>query len=382
MSRHVQVGDGLVDPTEPEFADLMLIAPNHVGSGTGRLLKTESARDQGAISGKYRVKAGQVVYSKIRPALAKAVIAPADGLCSADMYALEVDSSLRPRFLLYVLLSKPFTEFATDVSMRVAMPKVNREAMAGFAMPLPEAAEQERIIAYLDQETARIDELIAEQEALVDALASRRDAAVRAAVWPRPSWTRVRNKNLLVETQELSTDGSEELLSVSHLTGVRARADLDVNMFEALTTVGYKIVRPGDLVINTLWGWMGALGASGLHGIVSPAYGTYRAIHPERTDMRFFDYLYRSSPYVGLIGANSRGVWSSRLRIYPETFLAMPVDVPPRDEQSRIADQLDVITARIDALTAECRELITLLKERRAALITAAVTGKIDVRAS
>lgn len=294
------------------------------------------------------------------------------------LLGLQPRRGVSPRFVKYALLSlRPtLAQFFRSNTQN----NLNAGQVGNLQIRHPDLVMQTKIARYLDRETARIDELISQQEDLVAAMALRRDAAVRAAVWAKASWRRVRNKNVLFETQDLSPSGNEELLSVSHITGVGARADMDVNMIEALSTIGYKVVRPDDLVINTLWGWMGALGVSQLHGIVSPAYGTYRAIDPSSVDMRFFGYLYRSSGYVGLIGANSRGVWSSRLRIYPETFLAMPVDIPPLAEQTKIADELDAITTHLDLLSQECRELIALLKERRSALVTAAVTGQIDVR--
>ncbi|WP_287001865.1 restriction endonuclease subunit S [Gordonia sp. UBA7860] len=162
FSRHVRIVGGQVDPKRREFAVLPLIAPNHIESGTGRLLSLETAEEQGADSGKYLVHTGQVVYSKIRPNLAKATIAPVDGLCSADMYALEPKSRLLdPRFLLYILLSRPFTDYAVDSSMRVAMPKVNHESLGAAPIWFPSLDMQREIVLFIDRHTAQIDELVA-----------------------------------------------------------------------------------------------------------------------------------------------------------------------------------------------------------------------------
>lgn len=188
-------------------------------------------------------------------------------------------------------------------------------------------------------------------------------------------WCWMRNKELLFEAQTLSTDGSEELLSVSHLTGVGPRSEKNVTMTEAESLVGYRVVEQGDLVINTMWAWMGALGVARHAGIVSPAYGVYRPRPLAPFEPRFFDYLYRSTEYVIEMTRVSRGIWSSRLRIYPEVFLRMAVPVPPLEEQRAIADFLDRETARIDTLIEEQQRLIEMLRERRQDLIRAAVLG-------
>jgi hypothetical protein len=91
-------------------------------------------------------------------------------------------------------------------------------------------------------------------------------------------WTLLRAKRLFREVDERSKTGKEELLSVSHLTGVTPRRLKTVTMFMAESNVGHKVCRPGDLVINTLSAWMAALGVSRHIGLVSPAYGVYRPI--------------------------------------------------------------------------------------------------------
>lgn len=149
-----RVTEGQVNPTAPEWADKPLIAPNHIESRTGRLISIETAEDQGAISGKYAFPAGTVVYSKIRPNLAKACVSPVAGMCSADMYPILPNKSLRPQFLLMQLLSAKFTDWATLESMRVAMPKINRETLGGYRFWVPALDVQDENIKgfFTDQE--------------------------------------------------------------------------------------------------------------------------------------------------------------------------------------------------------------------------------------
>lgn len=194
-----------------------------------------------------------------------------------------------------------------------------------------------------------------------------------------PHWRWSRNKELLAESLSVSLDGSEELLSVSHLTGITPKSEKNVTMTAAESLDGYRLVDAGDLVINTMWAWMGALGVSKQAGIVSPAYGVYSPRPNAPFDPRFYDYLYRSNPYVMEMTRFSRGIWSSRLRLYPDVFLGMALPVPPLEEQRAIADYLDREIARIDTLVEEQQRLIEMLRERRRSLITAAIPPRASL---
>lgn len=136
---------GQVDPKLEPYCTWTLIAPDHIESGTGTLLARITALQQGAISGKYMCEPNDVIYSKIRPYLRKAVLATERGLCSADMYPLRPNEGVDPRFLLAVVLCQSFTRFASAVSMRSGFPKINREEMAGYMMGWPDSDEQNRI---------------------------------------------------------------------------------------------------------------------------------------------------------------------------------------------------------------------------------------------
>ncbi len=105
-------------------------------------------------------------------------------------------------------------------------------------------------------------------------------------------WEQKRAKFYFREIDNRSATGAEELLSVWHNTGVTPRMG-NVTMFKAESYIGHKLCEPGDIVANTMWTWMGAIGVSTRHGLVSPAYGVYRPVahgdfHPE-----YLDFLLR-----------------------------------------------------------------------------------------
>jgi type I restriction enzyme, S subunit len=309
------------------------------------------------------------------------------------IHVLRPHANVHGPWLAYALNDVDYSLYVTGATRD----KLTQSALMAMRLEFPPLEEQRAISAYLDVEAGGIDHLVNEQTALIETVRERRAAVVDHAVWfgldnaelactgvqPAPlapaHWRRARNKEILAESADVSVGGSEELLSVSHLTGISPRSEKNVTMIEAESLDGYRIVQPGDLVINTMWAWMGALGVSNIHGIVSPAYAVYRPRPDAEFHPPFFNYLYRSTGYVAEMTRWSRGIWSSRLRIYPEVFLRLCTVVPPLDEQRRIAGYLDEQTAQIDTLIAEAESFIKLAKERRAALITGAVTGQLDI---
>lgn len=161
-------------------------------------------------------------------------------------------------------------------------------------------------------------------------------------------WLMIRNKDIFFERGSLSQSGDETLLTVSHITGVTRRSEKSVNMFMAETMEGYKNCKKDDLVINTMWAWMGALGTANEDGICSPAYGVYAPKRSIPYSSRYFDYLYRTPSAISEMTRNSKGIVSSRLRLYPKDFFQIFTALPPYHEQARIASYLDIKTAQID----------------------------------
>src|SRR5258708_15591259 len=133
----------------------------------------------------------------------------------------------------------------------------------------------------------------------------------------------------------------------------------------------------GALGIKTFGGWRGAMGVSGVQGFVSPAYHVYQP--GPRLDPDYVDLLVRLPLFAQEVTRYSKGVWSSRLRLYPEGFFEAVLPVPPRHEQREIVAFIATETAKLNALISAAERTIALIKQRRAALIRAAVTGQIDV---
>lgn len=189
-------------------------------------------------------------------------------------------------------------------------------------------------------------------------------------------WNEQRAKTFFREVNERSRTGEEELLSVSHLTGVTPRSQKNVTMFKSASYVGSKLCRPGDIVVNTLWAWMAALGASRYAGIVSPAYGVYRPHNTESFNPAYLDYLLRTRAYVAEYIGRSTGIRASRLRLYPNQFLDIALLQPPRSEQDQIVAYLRAQDVQIARFIKAKRDLIGLMAEQRGVIAQRAVSSK------
>lgn len=275
---------------------------------------------------------------------------------------------------------------------------IGKDIFGEFKTFIPNYSEQVKISNFLDQKATEIDQAIAIKEQQIALLNERKQIVIQKAViqgldpnvpmkdsgveWigqiPE-HWNVVRAKYLFKEVEERSVLGNEELLSVSHLTGVTPRSEKNVSMFMAEDYSGSKVCKKHDLVMNIMWAWMGALGVSNYDGIVSPAYGVYRQKVANTFNSEYLEYLLKTTKYIEHYNRVSTGLHSSRLRFYGHMFFNMKLGFPCLDEQNEIVASIKNQTSKIELTVENLTNQIEKLKEYKTTLINDAVTGKIKV---
>lgn len=347
-----------------------------------------------------RVEPQDVLLNITGASIGRCTIAP-DGIAAANVNqhvcilrpALD---RVTPQFLNLALQSSEIQTAIFSGENGSSREGLNFGQISELEIILPPLEQQKIIARSTGNSIENLESLISEKRSFLKLLAEKRRTfvarAIAQGVNPDASWRDSgipwlgeipkhwkieRAKWLLTERDIRSDTGDEVLLSVSHLTGVTSRAEKNVNMFMAESLEGYKRCEAGDLVINTLWAWMGAMGVARQPGIVSPAYNVYQPV-PE-LDPDYVDLLVRTPRFAEEITRYSKGVWSSRMRLYPEGLYEAWLPVPPKEEQKAIVAHIKNETLKIDAFALATEKTIALLQERRSALISAAVTGQLDM---
>ncbi len=384
------------------------------GDGTGTLLSLTRARGlirqsdasskapSASDLSKYKVcQPGQLVMNRMQAWSGMFGVPTEVGLVSPDYSVFRAKRVSDVTYFLNLFKTPHYVEQFAQRSQGVGT-GFNRLYFPDFgAIPVAlfPVEEQAAIVRYLDALDRRVNRLLRIKRRLIVLLNEQKQAIIHRAVTKglnpdalmKPSgidwlgeipahWTLCPAKYFFREVDERSTSGDEELLSVSHITGVTPRSQKNITMFMAESYVGHKLCRPGDLVINTMWAWMGALGVSQKTGIVSSSYGVYRPSNTLASIPEYLDLLLRTKPYISEYTCRSTGVRASRLRLYPDKFLSIPLVQPDIEEQRGIigfiAQELKDINTGVNRIQQE----IELIREYRTRLIADVVTGKLDVR--
>ncbi len=342
------------------------------------------------------VPAGSLILSTRAP-IGNVALADVELCTNQGCKALVPSDVLHPEFALrmFQVLKAELQSLGTGTTFD----ELSTAALGGLPIPVPPRTEQNAIVRFVDHADRRIRHAIRAKQTLIALLNEQKQAVIHRAVTRgldpnvrlKPSgvpllgdvpehWDVRPAKYFFREVDERSESGTEELLSVSHLAGVTPRRERNVTMFMASSYVGQKTCRPGDLVINTMWAWMGALGVAGQRGIVSSAYGVYRPVKNSELIGEYAELLLRTTPYLGEYICRSTGIRSSRLRLYPDEFLAIKLISPPPAEQRAILEATAGSRATSAAGISRAEREIDLLREYRTRLIAHVVTGKLDVR--
>ena len=346
------------------------------------------------------VDIGDLVINKMKAWQGSMAVSDYRGIVSPAYHVCSITSNKVNKRYLHHLLRNPayLPEYVRlSTGMRIGQWDLGFDDFKNIPFLIPPFDEQAKIADYLDNGCTFLDSILDKTHSSIEAYKKLKQAVITQAVtkgvrgkremkdsgveWISEipaNWTVKRGKQLFSETNERSETGSEELLTVSHITGVTPRSQKNVNMFKSESLVGYKICHNGDLAANTMWMWQGAIGVSKFHGVISPSYNTYR----QKTNDYYFEYLdflLRIRPLIDAYTIHSTGITLSRLRLYPDSFLSLYFIVPPITEQKEIADYLDTKCAEIDRLIAKKEQLVKELESYKKSLIYEVVTGKREV---
>jgi type I restriction enzyme S subunit len=299
-------------------------------------------------------------------------------------------------FLFRCLQAKPVRvqlELAANGVTRFGIPKAD---IGTATLPVPPLPVQHAIADYLDRETGRLDALVTAKERVLALLAEKRRALITRAVtrgldphaalrdsgipWlgKIPAHWDTRKVAWLLRERDERGEPELPLLEVSINTGVVLREFSDERIESTAADFNtYKVARRGDVVYNTMRMWQGAVGVAPEGGLVSPDYVV--AAPRGALSSVYAHVLFRTAAFSAECARHSHGIVWDRLRLYWEGFRDIEVPLPPAQEQVDIVESIAHETRRLNELSASTERTIALLRERRAALIAAAVTGQIDV---
>lgn len=391
-----------------EESDLPYLGLEHIESWTGRKIDGEISNSEGIASS---FAEGDILFGKLRPYLAKVHLAQENGLISSEALVVRSKSELHPTFLKYFMLSRDFINIVDSSTYGSKMPRASWDFIGNLKITYPEIEEQQKIAEFLDYKTAKIDALIAKKETLLLKLQEKRSALITQAV------TKGINPNAPMKPSGVEWLGDVpahwEVLSLRHTlveplsNGIFKKKDQwgsgsrivdvfdiyvdgDVIDEDSLQRVDcnedeldkYSALH-GDFFFVRSSLKLDGIGKSALlskpqEKMVFECHLVRGRPDLERVDPKFYIYLLNSQYCRQTLVALSNQVTMTTLD--QEKFKGLKVPFPPKEEQETITKYLDEKTSAINMQLIRTQDVISKLTEYRSALITNAVTGKIDVR--
>ena len=375
---------------------LPYIGLEQVEPWTGRLIGLDDDLVPTGISNRF--EAGDTLFGKLRPYLAKACNVDFDGLCSSELLVLRGKTYNRD-FLLYQLLSHGFINLVDSTTYGSKMPRASWDFIGICELPLPPLDEQQTIARFLDAKTAQIDALVAQKRQLIAKLKEKRsaliartvtrglppEAAKAAGLEPNPEmkdsgvnwlgqipahWTakavRYIFRNCDSRRIPLSSEERADLEKLYPYYGASGIIDMvDDYLFDEPLVL---VAEDGANLLSRSTPL--AFLATGKYWVNNHAH----ILKPLAGDIWYWVATLETFDFSPLITG------SAQPKLTADRLGGIQLPVPPVTEQAVIADYLAAKTRELDALVSQAIEVITRLTEYRQALITSAVTGKIDVR--
>lgn len=325
------------------------------------------------------IKPGQLIFKLIdlqNVSTSRVGLSEDLGLVSPAYIALTADRRVLPKYAYWYFMDLYNRRIFNNLSEGGVRANLSWEGLRQLPFILPSIERQHRIVEFLDAELEQIDALVAVQESLT-ALLSERRVALADVIMESIEADLVKLRFLFAPRNERA-NGDEEVLSVYRDYGVipkNSRSDNHNVTPEDLSN--YRRVTVGDLVVNRMKAWQGSVAISNFEGIVS---GDYQVLRPitTRFSSHFAHHILRSSRMIREYRIRSKGIRPSQWRLYWEDLADIRVPVPDLPVQESIERRF-VDIAEQDPVGEPLESLRQLFEERRAALITAAVTGELEV---
>ena len=387
--------------TKPD--DAVYVGLEHVESWTGRLLLEAQPESVDSVVSSFA--AGDVLFGKLRPYLAKVARPDFDGVCTSELLPLRPASGCLQSYMMYCLLNGPFIRWLDSLTYGAKMPRVSPDQLGSSHAPLPPESEQRTIADFLDRETAKIDGLVARKERLIQLLQEKRAALITRAVtrgldpnaplkdsgveWLGEIPAQWQVRPLKRVSPQITVGVVVNPSSYVQADGVPFLYGSDIQEGRIVTDVARRMseedskmlskscLRAGDLVCVRV-------GAPGITAVVPPELAGANCAsvvivrQTDCFDSQWLCYVMNSRLVRHQVEVVQYGAAQQQFNVaHAVEFLVPWIS---QAEQRAIAAFLDFETAKIDALIAKVRAAIGWLREFRTSLITATVTGKIDVR--
>lgn len=323
-----------------------------------------------------------------------------EGIISPAYHIFTLPICYSPSFANYLLRDKVMVNLFDISSKGVGSIQrtLNFNWLNSGRCIIPPKDEQEKIAAFLDAKTLKIDECICLRERELQTLNELKQSQIASVV------TRGLNPNVPMKDSGIPWIGQipahwkvcqlrkylklvsdkghpeKQLLSITREQGVIVR-DLDDSEenhnFIPDDLSGYKLIRKGQFGINKMKAWQGSYGVSPFEGIVSPAYYVCELTFPNK---EYFSLAIRSKAYIGFFTQYSKGIRVGQWDLNPIALKSIPFFEPPIEEQNEIVEFVKHKTSAIDSMISSLNAEIERLKEYKQSLISDVVTGQINVQ--
>lgn len=379
------------------------IGLENIESWSGRLIGPDDVQPEGLVG---FFKEGDILFGKLRPYLAKVLLCESSGSSSTEAMILRPQQGMYGRYFWYNLVTRSFIHIVNGSTYGSKMPRANWDFVGSQVLPVPPLEEQQIIAAYLDRETGRIDSLVERLDRLIALLTEKRQAVISHAVtkglnpdapmkdsgidWlgEVPAHWEVRKVSHFAKVGNGSTPSrdNERYWSNGHFPWMNSGVvnelfvrDAPARVTDTALNECHLPLVPAGTVLIAITGQGKTRGTASLVEIdcTISQHLAYVTLREDYLSPMYLLRVYQAA--YKFMRSDTEGVGSTRAAITCEFLAEMRLPSPPISEQEDIVEFIWCETAALDATISSSTKQVEVLKERRSALISVAVTGQIPI---